>query len=79
MAVICYALFTTMPGKNPSLVVGVPIVFYAIMHYKRLVMMMDASEEPEQILLRDTPIRVSIALWLATYLVIQHGSWQLFR
>ena len=79
MAVICYALFTTMPGKNPSLVVGVPIVFYAIMHYKRLVMLLDASEEPEQILLRDTPIRVSIALWLATYVLIEHAGVHFFR
>jgi 4-hydroxybenzoate polyprenyltransferase len=79
MAIICYALFTTSPGKNPSLVIGVPIVFYAIMHYKRLVMLMDASEEPEEILLRDTSIRVSIILWLSTYLAIQHGSLHLFR
>jgi 4-hydroxybenzoate polyprenyltransferase len=79
MAVICYALFTTSPEKNPTLVVGVPIVFYAIMHYKGLVMLLDASEEPERILLRDTPIRLSIALWLATYLLIQHGDVRLFR
>ena len=79
MAVICYALFTTSPEKNPTLVVGVPIVFYAIMHYKRLVMLLDASEEPEQILLRDTPIRASILLWLVTYLLIQHGNLRLFR
>jgi 4-hydroxybenzoate polyprenyltransferase len=79
MAVICYALFTTSPGKNPSLVVSVPIVFYAIMHYKRLVMLLDVSEEPEQVLLRDTPIRVSIVLWLATYLAIEHSGIRLFR
>jgi len=79
MAVICYALFTTSAEKNPTLVVGVPIVFYAIMHYKRLVMLLDASEEPEQILLRDTPIRVSILLWLLTYLLIQHADLRLFR
>jgi 4-hydroxybenzoate polyprenyltransferase len=79
MAVICYALFTTSPEKNRSLVMGVPIVFYAIMHYKRLVMRMDASEEPERVLLRDTPIRVSIVLWLVTYLLIEHGGVRLFR
>jgi 4-hydroxybenzoate polyprenyltransferase len=79
MAVICYALFTTSPGKNPTLVLGVPIVFFAVMHYKRLVMRLDASEEPERILLRDTPMRVSIALWLVTYLLIEHGNLRLFR
>ncbi|HLY38905.1 MAG TPA: decaprenyl-phosphate phosphoribosyltransferase [Candidatus Binatia bacterium] len=79
MTVMCYALFTTSSGKNPSLVVGVPIVFYAIMHYKRLVMLLDASEEPERVLLRDLPIQVSIALWLATYVLIEHGGVHFFR
>ncbi len=79
MAVMCYALFTTSSGRNPSLVVGVPIVFYAIMHYKQIVITTPTSEEPEQILLRDPAIGVSIALWLATYLVIEHGRLHLFR
>jgi 4-hydroxybenzoate polyprenyltransferase len=79
MAVICYALFTTWHGKNPTLVIGVPIVFYAVMRYRRLVMLQNVSEEPERVLLSDTPIRVSILLWLATYLVIEHGDLRLFR
>ena len=79
MAVMCYALFTTSAEKNPTLVVGVPIVFYAIMRYKRLVMRLDASEEPELILLRDGPLRVSIVLWLVAYLLIQHGDVRVFR
>src|SRR5207237_10539264 len=78
MAIICYALFTTSPEHDPSLVMGVPIVFYAIMHYKRVVIVSDASEEPEQILLRDPAILLSIVLWLATYLAIEHGNLHLF-
>jgi 4-hydroxybenzoate polyprenyltransferase len=79
MAIMCYALFTTSADRDPSLVIGVPIVFYAIMHYKRLVMLSDASEEPEQILLRDPAILVSVVLWLASYLMIERGHFRLFR
>ena len=79
MAIICYALFTTSTEHDPSLVLGVPIVFYAIMHYKHLVMRSNASEEPERILLRDPVIGISIALWLATYLAIENGHLHFFR
>jgi 4-hydroxybenzoate polyprenyltransferase len=79
MAVMCYALFTTSAEKNPTLVVGVPIVFYAIMRYRRLVMRLDATEEPELLLLRDRPLQLSIVLWLVAYVVIQHGDVRFFR
>jgi 4-hydroxybenzoate polyprenyltransferase len=79
MALMCYALFTTTSGKNPSLVVTVPIVFFAIMHYKRLVLLLNFGEEPDRILLRDRAIQISIGLWLLTYFVVMYGGGQLFR
>lgn len=79
MTVLCYALFTASSGKNPTLVVTVPIVYYAVMHYKYLVIVQNAGQEPEQILLRDKRIYASIALWLACYLVIVYGKVHLFR
>lgn len=74
MAVICYALFTTGSGKNPSLIITVPIVFYAITHYKRLVMLLDCGEEPERVVLKDPRIQASLALWLITYLGLTYGG-----
>ena len=76
MAVMCYALFTIV--KNPTLVVTVPIVFYGIMHYKRMVMVDAAGEEPDRALLRDVRIQLAIGLWLAVfslvmYLEVRHG------
>ena len=41
MTVVCYALFTTTSGKNPTLVVTIPIVFFAVMHYTRLVVALE--------------------------------------
>src|SRR5690606_14525797 len=70
MTVITYALFTATSGKNPSLVVTVPIVYYAIMHYKMLLLHGRGGEEPEWILLRNRPIQLSIILWLALTLLI---------
>ena len=79
MAVMSYALFTTASGKNPSLILTLPIVYYAIMHYKRLVMLADSGEEPDVILLKNRRIHVCIALWLASYLVIWKGDLHIFR
>jgi 4-hydroxybenzoate polyprenyltransferase len=78
MALTCYALSTTT-GENPTLVFTVPIVFFAIMHYKRLVMLHNSGEEPEEMLLGDLPLQLSAAVWLVSYLGIMHADLQLVR
>jgi 4-hydroxybenzoate polyprenyltransferase len=78
MAVMCYALFTSTSGKNPTLVVTVPIVFFAVMHYKRLVVLWNFGEEPDWILLKDVRIQLSIVLWILCYVVIIYGDLHLF-
>ena len=79
MAVITYALFTTGAGKNPGLVLTVPVVFYAVTHYKRLVLLCDSGEEPERILLTDRRIQLSLAVWLLLYFLISYAEPQFFR
>jgi hypothetical protein len=74
MAVVCYALFTTTSGKTTSLVATVPFVFYAVMHYKRMVMVLNSGEEPDRVLLRDKRLQCVIALWLASYLVLTYSN-----
>jgi 4-hydroxybenzoate polyprenyltransferase len=77
MAVMCYALFTTTPTKNPSLVITVPVVYYAIMHYHRMVMTFKIGQEPEEVLLRDFRLQLSILLWLVLYfgISLSHVHW----
>jgi len=41
-----HRLFTGASSNNPALVVGVPIVFFGIMHCKRRVMRGEVGEEP---------------------------------
>jgi 4-hydroxybenzoate polyprenyltransferase len=79
MAVISYALFTTNSNKNPTLVITVPIVQYAVMHYKFLIMVKEGTEEPDRIVLRDPRIILSILLWLFSYIAIVNGNLHLFR
>ena len=79
MTVMCYALFTTTAHKNPSLVITVPVVFFAVLHYKRIVMLLQDGEEPERIVLRDFRLQLSIVIWFALYIAIALGNWKLFR
>ncbi len=78
MTIVCYALFTTTSNKNPSLVITVPIVFFAIMHYKRMVMLFRVGEEPEYLLARDLRLHISLLIWLVTYIVVVFGELHLF-
>jgi len=79
MTVVSYALFTATSGKNPSLIVTVPIVYYATMHYKRLGFARQQTGEPEQVLLKDLTIQVSVVLWLLCFIAIFYGEVTLFR
>jgi 4-hydroxybenzoate polyprenyltransferase len=79
MAIMCYALFTTTASKNPTLVVTVPLVFFAVMHYKRLVMMWEFGEPPELVVVRDVRLLASALLWLVCYFAITLGNIHLFR
>ncbi|MGF1492379.1 MAG: UbiA prenyltransferase family protein [Microcoleaceae cyanobacterium] len=79
MTIMCYSLFTITSGKNPSLVMTVPIVYYAVMHYKRLVTVLASGEEPDQILLQNRILKISILIWLLSYLLILYFDLQIFR
>ncbi len=78
MTVVCYALFTVAGGGNPSLVATLPVVYYAILHYQRKVMVDDGGEEPESVLLKDPQVYLSIGVWLALYLAIDYSDVRIF-
>jgi 4-hydroxybenzoate polyprenyltransferase len=78
MAVTCYAMFTITSHKNPSLVITVPIVFFAVMHYKRLVLSFDYGEDPERLVVRDVRLVASGLLWLIVYLAVIHLDLHMF-
>lgn len=80
MTIMCYALFTVASGKNPTLIVTLPIVYYAVMHYKRRVMMArNYGEEPDRLVLTDLRIPACIAMWLVLYLAVEYSGVRLLR
>ena len=77
-AVITYSLFTITSGKNPSLIITVPIVYFAIIHYKMLLFRGAHGEEPELVLLNDRVIWFCVFLWLIFYIIILYFDINLF-
>ncbi len=79
MAILAYSLFTATSGKNPSLVVTVPIVYFAITHYRRLLSTSGHGADPVEILLGDRLIQGCLVLWLLVFVAISYGELHFFR
>jgi 4-hydroxybenzoate polyprenyltransferase len=68
-ALLAYTLYTfTAPNlpENHAMMVTVPFVVYALFRYLYRVHVSNMGENPEDILISDAPLIVSIGLWLAT-------------
>ena len=70
---IAYTLYTFSTGvseanvpANNSMMLTIPFVAYGIMRYLYLIHVRGAGEAPEEILIRDWPLRINIFLWLLT-------------
>ena len=70
---IAYTLYTFSTGvseanvpTNNSMMLTIPFVAYGIMRYLYLIHVRGHGEEPEEILIRDWPLRINILLWLFT-------------
>ena len=78
MSILCYAMFATTSGKNPTLIVTLPIVFYAISHYKYILLIKNDGEEPEKIIISDSKIWLSVLVWVWSFIIIFYCDLQLF-
>lgn len=79
MTVLSYALFATVSHKNPSLIVTLPFVFYAVMHYQRMLMTTSFGEEPDAAAVQDPHLVLAGVLWLTTFMVVWVGEWRFFK
>ena len=79
LTIVNYAMFTTLSGKNSSLIITVPIVYFAITHYKQMIIMHCKGEEPETVILRDWKLLLSIITWLITFILIFYLDLELFN
>ena len=68
-ALVSYALYTffaeNLPGNN-AMMLTTPFVIYGLFRYLYLSNARDAGESPEDLLLGDFPLMVSVGLWLAS-------------
>jgi 4-hydroxybenzoate polyprenyltransferase len=64
-SIMAYSLYTfsERPGQPPLLMVTIPLVIYGIFRYLYLVRVEDLGGSPEEVLLGDPPILVTVFLW----------------
>lgn len=71
--VIAYSLYTFSAENVPdnhAMMLTIPFVLYGIFRYLHLIKMRDQGGEPEEILLKDRPIQVTVVLWATSVIVI---------
>jgi hypothetical protein len=69
--VIAYSLYTFTSRDSKALMATIPFVLFGVFRYLLLIYRDDLGEEPEQVLLTDRPILVTVALWaLAAALIL---------
>jgi 4-hydroxybenzoate polyprenyltransferase len=68
--VIAYSLYTFTARDSKAMMATIPFVLYGIFRYLLLLHRRDLGEEPENVLLTDVPLILTLAAWAATSAVI---------
>jgi 4-hydroxybenzoate polyprenyltransferase len=72
-AIITYSLYTfsapNLPA-NHTMMLTIPFVIYGIFRYLWLIQVKDYGGEPEEVLLTDRPLQITIVLWALSIIVI---------
>ncbi len=68
--VVAYALYTFTARSSHALTVTIPFVAFGVIRYVLLLHRGGVGEEPENVLVRDVPILVTVALWTLTCAVV---------
>jgi 4-hydroxybenzoate polyprenyltransferase len=68
--VIAYSLYTFTARDSKAMMATVPFVVYGVFRYLLLLHRHDLGEEPENVLLTDVPLILTIISWAATCAVI---------
>jgi 4-hydroxybenzoate polyprenyltransferase len=64
--VIAYSLYTFTARDSKAMMATLPFVLYGVFRYLLLLHRHDLGEEPENVLLTDVPLLLTIAAWAAT-------------
>jgi 4-hydroxybenzoate polyprenyltransferase len=65
-----YVVYTLTARDSKVLVLSIPFVVYGVFRYLLLVHRRGAGEEPESVFLRDRPLLVAVAMWVAVCAVV---------
>ena len=71
--IIAYSLYTfSAPNlpENHAMMLTIPFVLYGIFRYLYLIQIKNCGGEPEEILLTDRPLQVTILLWALAVMVV---------
>jgi 4-hydroxybenzoate polyprenyltransferase len=68
--VIAYSLYTVTARPSKALMATIPFVLFGIFRYLLLIHRDDLGEEPEQVLLTDVPIILTVCGWAVTAALI---------
>ena len=68
--VIAYSLYTFGARDSKAMMATVPFVVYGVFRYLLLLHRHDLGEEPENVLLTDAPLILTLVAWAATSAVI---------
>jgi 4-hydroxybenzoate polyprenyltransferase len=68
--IVAYALYTFEAREGSAMMASIPFVVFGLFRYLMLMHRQDLGEEPENVLLSDVPILVTIAAWAATSALI---------
>ena len=69
-AVIAYSLYTFTAHDSKAMMATIPFVLFGIFRYLLLIHRQDAGEEPENVLLSDAPILLTVTGWAVTAAII---------
>src|ERR671911_330579 len=64
--IVAYSLYTFEAREGSAMMATIPFVVYGLFRYIELMHREDLGEEPENVLLTDVPILVTIAVWAIT-------------
>ena len=64
--IVAYSLYTFEAREGSAMMATIPFVVFGLFRYLMLMHRKDLGEEPENVLLTDVPILVTIALWALT-------------
>ena len=73
--VLAYALYTFEPGnpnlpENNAMMLTIPFVLYSIFRYLYLIHQKGETAPPDEVLLKDHPLQITISLWGLTVLAL---------